>query len=289
MKEKSIIIKTIELFTIILLYHITKNSSIFLYVITLSLYKIFMSCFSHITLKNTYENNKNDNNKLKLVKYTIISITIIYLLFILLSIFISDTISNTLNIENTFMPYLFMSISIITEPTIKLLLEYLESYKKVKLSKNLLNTYYIIENILLIIVSILTFILFKIPTHIAISMLYLSKIISFIIVLIPIYISIKKLNIKDIKKKINYKEELKSVITSNSIKSIIKIVKKSYCYISIILLYIVLSNRYKYKLYIIEKDITFIYLYGIYIINYIISGITLLVNKKDSIINYIYQ
>lgn len=288
MKDKNMIVRTIELIAIIILYHITNDSSIFLYTLTLSLYNVFISCFSHITLKDTYKNNNNDYSKLKILKYTTINITIIYLIFILLSIFIGDTISSSLNIKNTFLPYLFMSLSIITEPLIKILLEYLESYNKPKLSKNLLSIYYIIEYVLLVLISIVTFIILKLPANISVATLYLSKILSLIIISISIYIIMKKMNIKFTKQKLNYKKELKLILTNNSHKSIINIIRNSYYYISTILLYLVLSNRYSYDLELIEKNLTFIYLYGIYIMNYIINGMTILVTKKESIINYIY-
>ena len=291
MKDKSIIIKILELFTLIIIYHITKSNNLFLYTITLSLYNIFLSCFSHITLKEKIKNINDDYSKLKILKYTSISITIVSLIFVILSIFISDIINTSLNIQNTFMPCLFMGISIITEPLIKILLEYLESYNRPKLANGLFKIYYIIEYLLLLIIC-LTFIKFiKIPIHISISLFYLSKIISFIIVSIFICLSIKKikLNIKKKHKELHYKKEIKEILTINSQKSIVNIVKNSYYYISIILLYLVLSTRYKYNIELIENNITFIYLYCLYIINFTIDLTLSLIDKKDNVINYIYK
>lgn len=294
MKDRTITIKLIMLLSILILFYICKDSSLFLYVMTLSLYNIYLSCFSHITLKETFDKNNCQNNKYKILKYISINITVICILFILLSILISDTISISLNIKNTFWPYLIMSLSVGTEPIIRIFLEYLESLGKPKLSHILLNMYYILEYILLLIISILTIKLKLLPLHIAISTLYLSKIFSFIIVFILIILFLKKIKInknKQEQSKVNCRKEVKTILTNNTQISIIKVVKNSYYYISIILLYLVLSTRYSYNIELIEKDLTFVYLYGIYIINFITNEILFFnqnSNKKDNIINYIY-
>ena len=295
MKDKKIPIKLLGIITIIILYYISGNKSLFLYASTLSLYNIFISCFNHITLKETYKKVEYNYSRTKILKYTIINIIIISLLFTLLSIFISDAINIFLKIENTFIPYLIMSLSIITEPIIKVLSEYLESYKFNKLSNNLLNLYYILEMIILIIISIISLRLIKMPIHIAVALLYLPKIISFIAVSTLIVTKIKKLNLNLIKEKkeiqISYKKEIKEILVKNNHVSIISLIKNSYYYISLIILYAVLSTRYSYRINIIEKDLTFIYLYGMYILNFIVdivSTITKNTNKKESIINYIY-
>lgn len=295
MKDKGIIIKLIQLIAIILIYYISGNKSIFLYASTLSLYNVFISCFSHITLKETYKKINYNYSKFKILKLTSINIIIPYLLFILLSIFISDAINIFLKIENTFIPYLMMSLSIITEPILKICCEYLESYKKNKFSSNLLNVYYILETIILLIISIITLRFTKLPMHISLSLLYLSKIISFLTIIHLMYLKIKKLNIDFNKlreeKQINYKNNLKEILTNNNHLSIISLIKNSYYYISLIILYVILSTKYSYNIAIIEKDLTFLYLYGIYILNFIVDIVQHLTkdtNKKDNSINYIY-
>lgn len=293
MKEKKIPIKLLGVITIIILYYISGSKSLFLYASTLSLYNIFISCFNHITLKETCKKIEYNHSRTKILKYTIINIIIISLLFTLLSIFISDAINIFLKIENTFLPYLIMSLTIITEPIIKVLSEYLGSYKKDNLSNSLLNLYYILEMATLIIISIITLRFIKIPIHIAVSLLYLPKIISFIAVGTLIITKIKKLNLIKEKeaKRISYKKEIKEILVKNNHISIINLIKNSYYYTSLIILYAVLSTRYSYRIDIIEKDLTFIYLYGIYILNFIVdivSTITKNTNKKESIINYIY-
>lgn len=295
MKAKTIVIKIIQFLFLLMLLHIYGDNSLFLYLITLSLYNIYLSCFSHITLKETYQKIDCQYSKFKILKYVAINIIIICSLFIISSILISDAISISLNIENTFLPYLMMSLSIATEPLVKILSEYLASCDKPKLSSAILTMYYILESFLLLIIGVLTIKVIKLPIYISISLLYLSKIFSFIIVLIIAYMSFKKskttLEKSKEKIRINYKKEVKEILMNNSTKSIINIIKNGYYYISIILLYMVLSTRYSYNIDIIEKDLTFVYLYGILIVS-IISDIVLFLNKsnykKENIINYIY-
>lgn len=295
MRDKKINIKLLGLITIIILYYISGSKSMFLYASTLSLYNIFISCFNHITLKETFKKIEYNYSRNKILKYTTINIVIISLLFILLSIFISDAINIFLKIENTFLPYLIMSLSIITEPIIKVLSEYLESYKKTNLSSNILNIYYILEMITFIIISIITLKFTNLPIYMSISLLYLSKIFSFLVVGTLIYAKIKKLKLNLIKlreeKQISYKKEIKEILINNNHISLINLIKNSYYYISLIVLYAILATRYSYRIDIIEKDLTFIYLYGIYILNFIVDIVTTITkntNKKEKIINYIY-
>ena len=276
-----------------MLYYVFEKQSLFLYASTLSLYNIFTSCFSHLTIKDYLKRNKHNDSNVKILKYTATSIIIVSTLFILLSIIISDIMGGLLNIKNTFLPYLIMGLSIPTEPITKLLLEYLESFDRAKLSSSLLKLYHIIEYILLLVISIIAVKIIKLPIHISISLLYFSKIISFITLITIIYLNLKKTSIlkkNTIEEPKNYKKEIKTILTHNSNKSIIKLFEKSYYYISIILLYMELSTKYSYAIDIVEHDLTFIYLYGITIITFAMDIIILLTkyqNKKENIINYI--
>lgn len=296
MKGKNALIKLFQFLAIISLYFITEKNSLFLYVTTLSLYNIYLSCFSHITIKDTLKKIKYNYSKFKILKYTALSIVAVCLLFIITSILISDTINIFLSIEKTFIPYLVMSISIFTEPLIKVFLEYLESYNKPKLSNRLLNTYYILEIIFLLLISILTLSVFKLPMHISISLLYTSKILSYILVIIIIFLVLSKQNINFDKlpeeEDINCKKETQEVLKNNSHNSVIELVKNSYYYISIIILYLVLSTRYSYNIDLIENDITFIYFFGLSTINFIVDTIASFIkniDKKTNIISYILK
>jgi hypothetical protein len=93
---------------------------------------------------------------------------------------------------------------------------------------------------------------------VSLSLLYVSKILSFILILVLILLLLKKQNInfeKDpVEKNISYKKEIKYILKNNSHKSIVNIFKNGYYYISIIILYMVLSTRYSYNIDTIEKD-----------------------------------
>lgn len=294
MKDRHIAIKLLSVLSIILLYYIAGKNSMFLYVITLSLYNIFSSCFKHITLKEKLKKVTDDYSKFKIYKYLILSVIGISTIFILLSILMSDTINVLLNIEDTFLPYLIMSISIISEPIVKLSLEYLESYNKPKLSNRLLNIYYIFETIFFILISIFTIRVFKFPIYLSIALIYLSKIISSIIILIIVYLVLNNENINfgntNEEKKIDYKKEIKNILQTHSHQSIIKVVKKSYYYISIIILYVILTTKFNYNITLIQTEISFIYLFGLTIINFIIElilSISISNDNNKNIINYI--
>lgn len=292
MKDKFKIIELIKFLIVIPLYYIAGKNSLFLYASTLSLYNIYISSFNHLKIKDTLKKFNYNYSKFKILKYTTLIVSSICLLFIIISILISDTINVFLNIENTFLPYLIMSITIITEPLIKLLLEYLESYNKPKLSNRLLNTYYILEMIFFLLIGIFTIRVFKLPIHVSLSLLYISKILSFILITTIILLLLKKQNInfeKDpVEKNISYKKEIKYILKNNSHKSIVSIFKNSYYYISIIILYMVLSTRYSYNIDTIENDITFIYLYGFSLISSLIYIILTTLNNRDkNIISYV--
>jgi O-antigen/teichoic acid export membrane protein len=292
MRAKNNIIKLMQCLSIILLYYMAGQKDMFLYMTTLSLYNIYVSSFSHITLENTFKKINSNYSKLKIFKYISIIITSVCLLFVIISILLSDTINIFLNIENTFLPSLLMSLTLITEPIIKIFLEYLESYNKPKISSRLLNLYYILETIFLILISLLTITILKLPMHISVSLLYLSKILSGIIITVIVLIILNKQNINFDKlpedNNVNLKKETIEILKNNSHKSLIEVIKNGYYYISIIILYMVLSTRYNYNLVEVKNDMTFIYLYGLTILNFLVENImSLTIAKNKNIIHNI--
>ena len=86
-KNASLIFNTIDLVSVIILYYVVGTNSIFLYVLSYSLYRIFSSCFEHITIKDTFKNIKTTRSKQKIFKYILLSETIISFLFLLLVFF----------------------------------------------------------------------------------------------------------------------------------------------------------------------------------------------------------
>lgn len=291
MKEnKELILKTLKLLSIIILYYIIGNKSIFLYVLSISLYNIFSSCFNHISIKESLKKLETNKSKNKLFKLVLLVITIISFLFLLLSILISDMLSVFLNINNITLIFIFEGLSIITKPLIKILSEYLENIKNNHNYNILINIYNILDNILLIIIALFTFRIFNLKENIAISLLYLSKILSTIIIIILLYLLNKKTIYNNKEDKVNYTKELRYILTNNSYKSTISIIKNSYYYISIIILYLVLSTRYNYKLDDLTKIISFIYFYALSIVDYLIYlAKSITNNNSNKIIDKLYQ
>ena len=186
-----------------------------------------------------------------------------------------------------------MGISIIIKPLIKLLCEYLANIKNRAIYLSFIKAYEVIDNILMLIIALFSFRILNLKPINAIFSLYLSKIIAMFIIVTLIY-QLNKYS-KTIKLygigKINYRKEIKKILFTNSNKSIISIIKKSYYYISIILLYLILSTRYNYQLSNLEKIIVFMYFYVIEIIDYIVHVVGLIIKKisKDSnITNNVY-
>ena len=267
--QKEFILRTLKLISVIILYYIIGSKSIFLYVLSLSLYKIFLSCFSNISVK---ESLKKITNKRKLLNLVLLLIIVTSFLFLLLSILIGDFVSIALKLNNISLVFIFMGLSIITKPLIKLLSEYLEvtcnnlNYQKITI------IYDISDNLLLLVISLFTFRIFKMKLITATALLYLSKIFSALLIIILLYLitNNKKITKTSFEDKVNYQKELRLIVKKNSYKSIIRIVKNSFYYISIIILYLVLSTRYNYDSQEIEKIIVFVYFYAIEVINYLI-------------------
>ena len=100
MKEKkTLILRLLRLISLIILYYIVGNKSIFLYALSLSLYNIFISCLDHITIQESFKRIENISTKNKLFKILLLIITIISLFFLLLSITVSDLLSLLLKID----------------------------------------------------------------------------------------------------------------------------------------------------------------------------------------------
>lgn len=210
MRDKNILIKTMQCLIILALYYIIGNKNIFPYVLSLSLYNIFISSFSHITIKESLKKIKSNYTKNKLLKILIIIISIISLAFLLLSIVTSDIVNTILNINDIFLVFLFMGLTVMIEPILNILLDYIENTKSKKLSIIIYDLYHILDFITILIIAIFTFRIYSLKNNIAISLLYLSKVFSILMIITLLYL-IKDKNKKVIKEKenYNYKLELK--------------------------------------------------------------------------------
>ena len=234
MKKNGLLIyKTIDLISIIILYHIIGNKSIFLYVLSLSLYNIFFACFDNITIKDYFKNIKTTKSKQKIFKYLLLIITILSFIFLLLSILVSDILSISLKINNTLPIFIIMGISIITRPLIKLLSEYLENSTNNSNYSLFPIIYDIVDKVILIIIAFLMFRVFKYNDISNLSLLYLSKLLGAVSIVYLLYFtrnSRTSYNYVPLEDNINYRKEVKYILKKNSHKSFINVIKNSYYY-----------------------------------------------------------
>ena len=160
MKEKHLfILNTLNLLWIIILYHIIGSKSIFLYILSLSLYNIFIACFDHIMIKTTLIKLSNEQSKKKFLKMILLIISVISMMFLLLSILISDIISIFLKINDILPVFITMGLTIIISPLIKLLSQYLENINNNHIYSKLPILYETLDKILVLLIA---FILFRV-------------------------------------------------------------------------------------------------------------------------------
>ena len=247
----------------IFLFYFTKGSNMLLFTMSFSMFIIFSSLISSTSIKdkiNKFNNNKYYYSSNKVFKYTIIFISIIILMLMLISYLFSLLI----NIKGISLVNICMCIYLYTNVIMKIEGEYINN--------KIINIYNIINIILVFISIILLYKVFHFDNYINICILYLINIINFIFFNIMFYIFIFRKN-KYVKKreenKINYIKEVKDCLITNKINTIFNIIKSSYIYFSIIILYFILINKYNYSYDTISNYITSIYLYGIGVIYFI--------------------
>ena len=281
MKEKNIFMnKTIKLLTIILLYYIVGSKNLFLYVLSLSLYEVLTSFFHNLSFKERLDEISKNTIKSKIYKLTVIGISSISMLYLIISIIVSDIINILLGIHNILLVFIFMGISTIVSPLVKVTAQYYESINNNPKYQRIINIYYIFDNLLLLIIGLFVFRIFNVKDNLATSLLYLSKIISGGLMISFMHMVNKNKKIlDDNSSKISYYHELKYVFTNNSHRKMVEVIKKCYYYMSIIILYLILSSRYGYKGNEIAKIITFVYFYALNIMEYLIY-IVKFINKS---------
>lgn len=288
MQFKNLIINIICILFIIPLYYITKSSNIFLYTFSLYLYLILSSMFLHIDIYNNikkYYDNKYIYSLNTIFKYTNISIILINI-FITIVIGLSSLLLNKLfNIKGLVIVNIAMSLTLFINPILKNIQNFIKVYNFKRFSDNLINIYKITNFILLIINSIIAFKLLKVDDYLKISILYLTNIISFFLVyllshLLVLNNKIKKKQFKKKEERIDYKKEIITILSNNKKISISTIIKHSYFYISIIILYFILTNRYGYTYQKVSEVINNSYLYSLGIINIIFLVINY-IEEKD--------
>lgn len=283
--------KIINCLILIPLYYIVGGKNIYLYVLSLALYKVFLACFKNITITDILNKYQDSYGKYKIFKLTILIISIISLIFLLLSIMISDVIGNLLKINNSFITFFMMGLSISCEPITKIFFEYIDNLNYKKLNKGLYNLYNYLDMGLLLVIALVVFRNNKISVDMANGMLYLTKIISALIVNGIIYLVVfrKKQIIKSREsKKIDYKYEIKRIFNRNNVLRFVAIGEEVYYYFSIVLLYLMLLKRYSYMIEDVVAIISFLYFYIFNIVSFIGDILIKKHNKQVRILDKIY-
>jgi hypothetical protein len=293
--KDNIIRKYIKFIIVIVLYYITKNNGMYIYLLSLFLYGIYSTIISHISIYNTIKDKYYVDYKNKIFKMIVNILLIINLFFLLINILISDITNNILRIDNTFLVFLVMSFTISLDTFETIILDYIRSFKYHSLANKLDNLYKYTDIFLYIIIAILSFKVFSLPIYISISLLYLSKIISFILFLFISIIKINKITIKIDKNsntKVDYKKESNYILKTNLSSSVISTVELTYYYLSFILMYVILLNRYNYDSKLIENNLLFTYFYSLCIMNFVNSLVKKYCPKssdfKNNIFNLLY-
>lgn len=288
MKLRSLIVDIISILFIIPLFYLTKNNNIFLYTLSFYLYLILSNMFNHI---NIYQDIKEFYDKehiysLNVVfKYTNISILLINLFITILVGCISLLFSNLFNIKGFIIVNIVMSLTLFVKPILKNVSSFVKVYNFKTLSENIENIYKIINFILLVISSIICFKLLNIPDYISISILFFCSIISFLFVYFLCYLlvlsnKIKKKQFRKREERVCYKWIIKNILSRDINVSIVEIFKYSYLYISVVILYFVLINKYGYSFEKTSDIINNCYLYAISVINIILFIFIYFQNNK---------
>lgn len=262
---KKLIVKSIWIIAFILLYYITNKNDIFLFTVTFSLYLVLINIFSSDSFSKLMKDYHDKNyiySENKIFKYGIIWALFLGAIIAIVCYFSSSIIViKHLNIVS-----IFMSLSLIFTWIMNLENEYLKINNK-KMSDYLLNIFQIISFICFMIILILSYKVLKVPDYLKVSFLYLSSVISFLFINIILYFNYfrkkKKLPKRREELKINYFKEIKNKISFTSKTIIYKALSMSYIYISIIILFFSLTNRYNYKYATSSEIINNTYFYGL--------------------------
>jgi len=275
MKLRSLIVDIICILFIIPLYYLTKDNNIFLYTLSLYLYLILSSMFKHIdnycNLKKYYD--KEYIYSLNAIfKYTNVSIIVINIFVSIIVFLVSLLLDGLFDIKGLIIVNVVMSLTLFIKPLLKSVSNFVMVYNFKKLSNNILNIYKVINLILLIIGSFVCFKLLNISDYVSICILYGVSFISFGLVYLLSYLlvlsnKIKKKQFRRREERIDYKTEIKNILSTNINVGIVDIIKYSYLYVSIIVLYFILLNRYGYSYESVSEIINNCYLYAISIIN----------------------
>lgn len=289
MNQKNLIINIIYMLLSIPFYYLTKSTNILSFTISIYLYLILSSTLSHINnidyITNFYKKNHIYNLN-KIYKYTNISIILINIVLSIFTLLFSIIFNKIFNLDNFILINIIMSTTLFIKPILKNIKNISQVYNFKTLSNNIYNIYNILNITLILLIIITTRKLIINKPHIVIILIYISSLISFTLVYllsrnIVIKNKIKKKQFKKQEERINYKKIMIDILNKNKTTSITKIIKYSYYYIGIFILYTVLKNQYGYTTNKLNEVINNYFLYGSAIIN--IIKLIIISKEKDKI------
>jgi len=267
------LVKIMSIFFILLLFYLTKDKEILSLTVSFNMYILFSSLFSNINV---------ENNNYKLFKLNILLMVILGLFLIVISYFVGVLLNiHKLNIINIFMVLALLS-NVILNYTIK----YVKCLGYKKLNNNIVDVSDVIKISIKIILVILLFGIFSTATYINVILLYLVDILISTMLLLIMYIFIIKKNKKEYKDDLNIISEIKKNLVGKKLDVIYNLVRSSYIYISIIILYFVLTNKYNYNYTDVSTSITNTYFYGLIFIYFVHKALKKImnINLKDNFI-----
>ena len=246
MEKKNYLLNVIEYITLIILFMLGNSNKLFVFTLCYLFYKVLSSVYNNIDIKDSILRYKNKDSAFRNKGYIYsIILVLIYGIFGLgISFLLSMLIDKVFSIDKIVIPLMITSIVTIFKPILNITYSLLQIYNKKKLVNSIHYIYYGIDSVLTIIIYLIISRL-KISNYLFTSILFIPKVISlFIVISLCMMICFRK-NGKN-----KYKlSELRGVVNDfNKSLTVVDSTKYGYFYISFIILYIVLVNRYGYKI-----------------------------------------
>lgn len=267
---------------LLLIYIFTKDYNMFLLTLSFSMFIIYNGIFSTMSIKKILEklyDKKYYYSINRIFKYSVLFLLVI-MLFIML---ISYLISLLINIQGLGVVNISMCIYLLMNIIIRLESEYLSIIKNKKIGDNLVYIYNIISSILQFIMVFLLYKVFDLDNYINISILYIVGIIPFVIFNVLIYIFVfknKNISKKREESKIKFVKEIKNSLIGDKTVIAFNMIQGSYIYLTIVILYFILINKYNYDYDKAGVYITYIYFYGTAMVYYIYRIIKIIYGNK---------
>ena len=246
MEKKNYLLNVIEYITLIILFMLGDSTKLFTFTLCYLFYKVLSSVYNNIDIKDSILRYKNKDSAFRNKGYIYsIILVLIYGIFGLgISFLLSILIDKVFSIDKIVIPLMITSIVVIFKPILNITYSLLQIYNKKKLANSIHYIYYGIDSVLTIIIYLIISKL-KVSNYLFTSILFIPEIISlFIVISLCMMICFRK-NGKNKYKLSEFKEVVKNF---NKSLTVVDSTKYGYFYISFIILYMTLVNRYGYKI-----------------------------------------